>query len=136
MTNIAYHNETIEIKLKNHIKSHYKSIRKFTEIHKIPYTTLDSVFRRGINNSSVSTINTICLALNISLEGLTNNQIIPVKLAHIPDKDHTFTNISGALKISQTILNYGFSLSNGDKLCNNDIDAIIKIFEESLQKAK
>ena len=47
---------TIEKKLKDLILSRYHSIREFTIQHDIPYTTMDSIFRRGIGNSSVTNV--------------------------------------------------------------------------------
>lgn len=67
-----------EIQLKNLILSRYRSIREFTIAVDIPYTTIDSIFRRGIGNSSVSTIIKICKALGISADELAEGRITPV----------------------------------------------------------
>lgn len=66
---------TREEKLKLLILSRYKSIREFTIAIDIPYTTIDSIFRRGIDNSSVSNIKKICDALNISVDALADGEI-------------------------------------------------------------
>ena len=67
---------TIEEKLKQYIKSRYSSIREFTIRYDIPYTTIDSVFKRGINNSTISTIIRICKALGISADELADGRIV------------------------------------------------------------
>lgn len=66
-----------EEKLKDLILSKYKSVREFTITVDIPYTTLDSIFKRGIGNSSVSTILKICNALHIKADALANGEIEP-----------------------------------------------------------
>lgn len=66
---------TIEEKLKQHILSRYKSVREFTIMHDIPYTTVDSIFKRGIGNSSVNNVIKICKALHISADALVEGSI-------------------------------------------------------------
>ena len=66
---------TIENELKNLILSRYKSVREFSIETNIPYTTIVSVFNRGIGNSSVNTIIKICRALEISVDKLADGEI-------------------------------------------------------------
>ena len=70
---------SIEEKLKDLILSRYKSIREFTLEIDLPYTTLDSLFRRGINNSSVSNVLKVCKALHISGDALAQGKIVPIQ---------------------------------------------------------
>lgn len=78
----------IEEKLKEYILNHYKSIREFARIADIPYSTMDSVLKRGLNNSSVSNIIKICGVLNISADELANDKIVPIttQIEHKPIK--------------------------------------------------
>ena len=69
---------TIEQKLKDLILSRYHSIREFTVAIDMPYTTIDSIFRRGIGNSSVTNVIKICKALRISADALADGKIAPV----------------------------------------------------------
>lgn len=71
---------TTEEKLKELILKRYHSIREFTIAIDIPYTTLDSIFRRGIGNSSVVNVIKICKALGISADALVDGEIKPVKI--------------------------------------------------------
>ena len=71
---------TIEDQLKNLILSRYRSIREFTIAIDIPYTTMDSIFRRGVGNSSVTNVIKICKALGISADELAEGKIVPVSL--------------------------------------------------------
>lgn len=66
---------SIENELKNLILSRYKSVREFSIETNIPYTTIVSVFNRGIGNSSVNTIIKICRALAISVDKLADGEI-------------------------------------------------------------
>lgn len=67
---------TTEEKLKAYILERYKSIREFTIEIDMPYSTLDSVFKRGIDNSSLGVILKVCNALNISADALGKGEII------------------------------------------------------------
>lgn len=64
--------------LKQYIESQYKSVREFTIAIDMPYTTLHSIFKRGIENSSVANINKICEKLQISMPDLLHNKIVPI----------------------------------------------------------
>jgi transcriptional regulator with XRE-family HTH domain len=46
----------------------------------MPYSTLDGVLKRGIDNSSVGVIFKICKALNISPDALAEGEIVPKPL--------------------------------------------------------
>jgi transcriptional regulator with XRE-family HTH domain len=69
---------TIEEKLKEYILERYKSIREFTQVVDMSYSTIDSILRRGIGNSSVSNIIKICKVLSISVDALADGEIVPV----------------------------------------------------------
>ena len=69
---------TIEDQLKNLILTRYRSIREFTIAVDMPYTTIDSIFRRGVGNSSVTNVIKICKALGISADELADGKIVPV----------------------------------------------------------
>lgn len=72
---------TIEEKLKEYILEHYRSLLDFTQQSDIPYGTLQGVLKRGINNSSISTIIKICKALGISTDALAVGKIEPTETA-------------------------------------------------------
>ena len=66
---------TIEEQLKQEILSQYKSVRAFTNEVGIPYTTLDSVFKRGIQNAGVSTMIKVFSALNLDIESIPSGEL-------------------------------------------------------------
>lgn len=69
---------TIENKLKRYIMTRYSSLREFTIKSDIPYSTVNAILKRGIANSSLSNVSKICKALNISLDELEHNRIVPL----------------------------------------------------------
>ncbi|MBQ9624987.1 MAG: hypothetical protein IJR47_02650 [Clostridia bacterium] len=69
---------TIEEKLKEYILTRYKSIRQFAMDTEVPYSTIDGILKRGINNSSVSNALRIFKVLDISGdEVIFNGRIVP-----------------------------------------------------------
>jgi hypothetical protein len=66
----------IETTLKNYIIERYGSVRAFAIQHRIAYTTVASVLKRGIDNSSVTTIVRICDALNLSSDHLIEGRML------------------------------------------------------------
>lgn len=87
----------IEQQLKEYILTRYRSVREFTMSADIPYTTLDSIFKRGIDNSSITKVFRICKALGISADELAEGRITPVSmLPHVKRGDtheiHEFLN--------------------------------------------
>ena len=128
-------------KLKEYIEKNYNSVREFTIAIDMPYTTLHSIFRRGVENSSVSNIAKICDALNISLTDLLNNEIKSCRARSQNDKDSVM-EIEEALSrkceivvgIAET-LSHKFTLSNGEKLNSSEIKNIIKIIDSSLSSS-
>jgi len=67
--------KTPEDLLKEEILSSYKSIREFTETIGMPYSTVDSILRRGVRNSSVDKLIKVCDGLNISADALVDGRI-------------------------------------------------------------
>lgn len=67
---------TTEELLKDLILSKYKSIREFTTSIDMPYSTFDSILKRGISNSNIANILKICSALNIDAEMLASGKIV------------------------------------------------------------
>ena len=55
---------TIEENIKALILSRYRSIRDFVSHTELSYSTVDSILRRGICNSSLSSIIKLCNALD------------------------------------------------------------------------
>lgn len=66
---------SIEEQLKQLILSKHKSIREFCMDIDIPYSTVDSILKRGIENAGVGKIIKICRHFDISADALANGKI-------------------------------------------------------------
>lgn len=66
----------IEEQLKLLILARCKSIRAFTKEIDIPYSTLDTIFKRGISGASVKTVIKIFQALDLDIESITKGELI------------------------------------------------------------
>lgn len=83
---------SIEDKLRDLILTRNKSLREFVQQTDLSYSTVDSILRRGIGNSSLSNILKLCSALGISADELANNRIVPIdktiqRRSHMTDID-------------------------------------------------
>lgn len=68
---------TIEEKLKQQIELKYKNLREFALQNNIPYTTIFTILKRGVKNSSLTNILKVCAALRISADALAQGEILP-----------------------------------------------------------
>ena len=67
----------LEDKIKELIIEKYGSVRQFALKIDVPYTTIDSILKRGIDNSNVSNVIKMCKALGISVDkSIESNEII------------------------------------------------------------
>lgn len=84
-----------EDKLKEYILTKYKSIREFTVAVDMPYSTIDSIFKRGIRKASIDNIIKICDFLNISVDALIEGVVEPkssqphTRAAHFDGTEYT-----------------------------------------------
>lgn len=118
---------TTEEKLKELILKRYHSIREFTISIDIPYTTMDSIFRRGIGNSSVTNVIKICKALKISVDALADGEIEPLK-----ERSQTSKDISESVEVNEILddtkdrlTHYGSVTLNGIPIGKAGIESII-----------
>lgn len=66
----------IENKIKGIIIKEYGSLRKFADKIQLPYTTVDTIFKRGLLNSNVLNVIKICNELGIDVDELANNKVV------------------------------------------------------------
>lgn len=71
----------LEERLKELIIEKYGSVRQFSFKIDIPYTTVDTILRRGLDNSNVGNVIKMCKALDISIDTLLDNKEIVSNLA-------------------------------------------------------
>ena len=124
---------TIEEQLNELILSRYKSLREFTQEIDIPYSTMASILKRGIGNSSVTNIIKICKALHISADELSNGRITPVSSL---DNDIEYTDVSDIIESTKKrLLAYALTI-DGQKVDKETIDSIIDAIDVGVEVAK
>lgn len=62
--------KTIELQLKELIISEYGSLKAFTDVINMPWTTLDSILKRGIDKANITNVLKITAELNLDTEKL------------------------------------------------------------------
>ncbi|WP_238905666.1 hypothetical protein [Clostridium sp. YIM B02506] len=82
--------ENVEESLKELILSRYKSLREFTLKIEMPYSTLDTILKRGVDKANIINILRICDELNISADKLANG-FIESKTINMKDLDEKTT---------------------------------------------
>ena len=66
----------VEIALRELIIKKYGSLKKFCVIIGMPWTTLDSILRRGVANSNINNVLKITKELGIDAEKLVDGKIV------------------------------------------------------------
>ena len=100
---------TTEEKLKDFILSKYRSLREFTQEIDMPYSTMTTILKRGIDNSNVQNIIKICQALEIKADDLAEGNIVPV------EKHNT-----NSVRIEDILFEFTQKLLNTDGLTIDD----------------
>ena len=57
--------DSITLLIRDEIKRQYKSVKKFSEVSGIPYSTLSNALAKGIGGTSYDTVLKICKLLNL-----------------------------------------------------------------------
>lgn len=83
----------VETKLKTLILSRYKSVLDFSKSINMPYSTIDSIFKRGVINANINNIIKICSELNIDAERLAAGEIV-TNTANINNKSNQVVAIA------------------------------------------
>lgn len=66
----------IEEKVKEIIIERYDSVKRFSDKIGIPYTTVDTILKRGLLKSNVLNVIKICNELNVDIDELANNKVV------------------------------------------------------------
>ena len=57
--------DNITVLIRDEIKRQYKSVKKFSEVSGIPYSTLSNALTKGVGGTSYDTVIKICKLLNL-----------------------------------------------------------------------
>ena len=66
----------LELTLKELIIKRYGSLKKFCETIDMPWTTLDSILKRGVANSNISNVLKITKELGLNTEKLAQGELV------------------------------------------------------------
>lgn len=83
----------VEERLKDMILQKYKSIREFSMDVNLPYTTIDSILKRGVEKANVINIIKICNTLGIDTEMLAEGEIVCKTKSPSSNKDDRLSEI-------------------------------------------
>lgn len=122
-----------EDKLKDLILKRYHSIREFTIAIDIPYTTMDSIFRRGVGNSSVCNVIKICKALGISVDALADGEIVPVKKRSASPINDRFEVKEILSDTKDRLIHSGEITLDGKPIGKSDIESLIDAMDVGVE---
>lgn len=124
---------TIEKRLKDLILDRYSSIREFTIKIDMAYSTLDSIFKRGIQNATLSNILKICDALHISADALANGKI-EYTIDQAKKETHDISEILANTK--RQLLTDHALMFNGKPADEESIQSILDAMEVGMEIAR
>lgn len=129
---------TTEDRIKDLILKRYHSIREFSITTDIPYTTLDSILKRGIGNSSVTNVIKICKALGISADALADGEIVPIARTPLTNKKNPelFDVIDILADAKERLIHSGKITLDGDPIGKAGIESIIDAMDVGVEIAK
>lgn len=127
---------SIEERLKELILHRYSSVREFTITIGMPNSTLESIFKRGIGNSSVTNVIKICKALGISADALADGEIKPSteRSAIMFNEELDVINLAEDTK---RVLRHGSTVTiDGEPISTDQIDYIVDGIDLVVEIAK
>lgn len=127
---------TTEEKLKDLILSRYKSVREFVLEIDMPYTTIASIFNRGIDNSSISNIIKICKALDISADALAEGKIVSTNRRYFEIKEDPVDIGDILANTKARLICFDDLTLDGNPVDDETAKAIVQGIEVSLELAK
>ena len=127
---------TIEERLKDLILTRYYSISEFTRSIDMPNSTLESIFKRGIGNSSVTNIIKVCKELGISADALADGEIVPVKKTIGKPINERFEVKEIVDDLKDVLSQQGFVTLDGKPINKDGIDSIIDAIDIGVEMAK
>ena len=127
---------TIEDQIKALILERYNSIREFSHRVNMSNSTLDSILRRGVGNSSVTNIIKICKALGISADKLADGEIVYVSDKVIIPR-HDLIEVTDILEDTKAQLMHNSNLTiNGKPVDIETVETLVNGLDITLSIAK
>ena len=92
--------------LKQYILSRYGTLKDFAAACDISYSTMDAIFRRGSEKTSVDNIIKICSVLGIKTDELIEGRIVPVDPEEFPTEVYSLLLMSDRFTLDGVQLSY------------------------------
>lgn len=129
---------TIESKIKALILSRYRSVREFVGYTDLSYSTVDSILRRGITNSSLSSIMKLCEALYISADELAKGNLVPLNKRCTNDSDmNDMTDLIDIVSFTkQNIKSFENLTIDGKPATHEEIEILFDCFDFAVNVIK
>lgn len=122
---------TIENRLKELILSRHGSVKSFADACGLPYGTVDTILRRGVNKASITNIIKICKTLKISTDELALGRITAVA-RELPEENRS-KEITEILRNARNSLDeYSGLTLNGVAMSKEEIDTLLNGIEVTL----
>ena len=96
----------IEQEIKNMICDRYKTVKEFARVAGIPYTTLDSMLKRGVTKTNLPNIIRLCQVLNLDVDAIAAGRIEAKKFSPHTVAAPVFSD--DALKLARDYDKLGF----------------------------
>lgn len=109
---------TVEEQFKSEILRRYKSVRAFTQAINVPYSTIDTMLKKGIGGTSVQTVLKVCSALDIDIESIESGHLYK-KTAPISAEADTEAAIE--VKLFNLLSENGYIQEGGD-ISDDDLE--------------
>ena len=97
---------------------------KLSQISGVPYTTIDGFYKKGYENTKISTIRKIASALNVSLDYLVDDNILDRNFARIkensPASDEANTEEISLEESNNLLVALGY-IKPGEQISNDDL---------------
>ena len=105
---------------------------KLSQLSGVPYTTIDGFYKKGYENTKISTIRKIASALNVSLDYLVDDNILErnftsagIKKAPAPQDSGAEATIKPE-QLQSVLKEFGF-IKDGEDLSDSDLDFLISV---------
>lgn len=126
---------TLEEKLKQLILQRYRSIREFTQVIEMSYSTMDSILKRGIANASINNVIKITKELGISADELANGKIVSTAAAL--QSESQLSDVSDIIYATKSRISEAENLSiDGKVLQPENVTLILDALDVTLELVK
>ena len=119
---------SIEDQLRQLIVEKYGSVRAFTKVIGVPYSTIDSMLKRGLNGTGVATVLLVCLTLQIDIEELLEGRVSP--------KRTSATEATPVEEQSETYVLRSTLLHNFDQLNQEGQERLVETSDDMVSSGK